>query len=184
MQPLKGEKNEESTKKEKQNSFERCHMIYDATSLAITIALTITGAICIDVNLPGKINPLLFSLVITEMLIFGLILKSTYYLYVHPWEKLNRRHSKYVKAHGVITVLFIIGFFITVYCFGVTSIKILSICILVLLMPIGSVSFPILFLNNYPCQSSNSYQSLDAPNQTALYIRIKIIYFQNFKLLF
>ena len=107
-------------------------MIYDATSLAITITLTIIGAICID----AKINPLLFILVITEMLIFGLILKSTYYLYVHPWEKLNRRHSKYVKAHGVITVLFIIGFFITVYCFGVTSIKILSICILVLLMPI------------------------------------------------
>ena len=156
MQPLNNIKendetnlNEENTKKEKRNSFERCHMIYDATSLAITIALTITGAICIDANLPGKINPLLFSLVITEMLIFGLILKSTYYLYVHPWEKLNRRHSKYVKAHGVITVLFIIGFFITVYCFGVTSIKILSICILVLLMPIGSVSFYNFFLINY-----------------------------------
>ena len=142
MQPLNIEKNEETnlneedTKKEKRNSFEMCHMIYDATSLAITITLTSIGAICID----AKINPLLFSLVITEMLIFGLILKSTYYLYVHPWEKLNRRHSKYVKAHGVVTALFIIGFFITVYCFGVTSIKILSICILVLLMPIGSVS--------------------------------------------
>ena len=143
MQPLNIEKNEETnlnkedTKKEKRNSFEMCHMIYDATSLAITITLTSIGAICID----AKINPLLFSLVITEMLIFGLILKSTYYLYVHPWEKLNRRHSKYVKAHGVVTALFIIGFFITVYSYGVTSIKILSICILVLLMPIGSVSF-------------------------------------------
>ena len=129
--------NEESTKKGKRNSFEFCHMIYDFTSLLLTVTLTIIGSIYID----AKIDYWLFSLVITEMQIFGLILKSTYYLYFHPWEKLNTRHSKYVKVHVAVTILFFIGFFITVYSYGVTSIKILSICILVLLMPIGSVSF-------------------------------------------
>ena len=143
QQPLNDERNgevnpnEESRKKGKRNSFEFCHMIYDFTSLLLTLTLTIIGSIYID----AKIDYWLFSLVITEMQIFGLILKSTYYLYVHPWEKLNTRHSKYVKAHGAVAILFIIGFFITVYSYGVTSIKILSICILVLLMPIGSVSF-------------------------------------------
>ena len=129
-----GHLNEEERKR---NSFELCHMIYDSTSLLLSIGLTIIGAIYID----AKIDPCLFSLVITEMQIFGLILKSTYYLYVHPWEKLNSRHAIYVIVHGVVTILFVIGFFITVYSYGVTSIKILSICILVLLMPIGSVSF-------------------------------------------
>ena len=140
QEPLHIEKDEEGIQdeeKRKRNSFEWCHIIYDTTSLLMSIALTIIGAIYID----AKIDPCLFSLVITEMQIFGLILKSTYYLYVHPWEKLNTRHSKYVKAHGAVAILFIIGFFITVYSYGVTSIKILSICILVLLMPIGSVSF-------------------------------------------
>ena len=140
QEPLHIENDEEGIQdeeKRKRNSFEWCHIIYDSTSLLMSIALTIIGAIYID----AKIDPCLFSLVITEMQIFGLILKSTYYLYVHPWEKLNTRHSKYVKAHGAVAILFIIGFFITVYSYGVTSIKILSICILVLLMPIGSVSF-------------------------------------------
>ena len=144
IEPLHTVENEEENQdeeKRKRNSFEFCHMIYDATSLLLTLTLTIIGSIYID----AKIDPWLFSLVITEMQIFGLILKSTYYLYVHPWEKLNTRHSKYVKVHGAVTILFIIGFFITVYSYGVTSIKILSICILILLMPIGSVSFYQLF---------------------------------------
>ena len=137
QEPLHTEEGYLNEENKKRNSFEWCHMIYDSTSLLLSIALTIIGANYID----AKIDPCLFSLVITEMQIFGLILKSTYYLYVHPWEKLNTRHSIYVKVHGAVTVLFVIGFFITVYSYGVTSIKILSICILVLLMPIGSVSF-------------------------------------------
>ena len=139
--------------KRKRNSFELCHMIYDATSLLTSIALTIIGAIYID----AKIDPCLFFLVITEMQIFGLILKSTYYLYVHPWEKLNTRHSLYVKVHIAVTVLFVIGFFITVWFYGVNSVKILSICILVLLMPIGSVSLYSFFRFKFEhTKSSNS----------------------------
>ena len=69
--------NEESRKKGKRNSFDFCHTIYDFTSLLLTLTLTIIGSIYID----AKIDYWLFSLVITEMQIFGLILKSTYYLY-------------------------------------------------------------------------------------------------------
>ena len=117
-------------------SFEICHMIYDSTSFLITFALTLTGAKYIE----AEIDHWLFVIVISEMQLFGLLLKSTYYLHVHPWEKLNKRHGIFVKLHAVFAVAFIVGFFTTVYCYGVTSIKILSICILVLLLPIGSVS--------------------------------------------
>ena len=132
-----GEDEEEDSigKGKDRKSFELCHMIYDSTSFLITFALTLTGASYID-----DIDRWLFVIVISEMQLFGLLLKSTYYLHVHPWEKLNKRHGIFVKLHAVFAVAFIVGFFTTVYCYGVTSIKILSICILVLLLPIGSVS--------------------------------------------
>ena len=133
------EKDEEENsigKGKDRQSFELCHMIYDFTSFLITFALTLTGAWFID----AKIDKWLFVIVISEMQLFGLLLKSTYYLHVHPWEKLNRRHGVFVKIHAFFAAAFIVGFFTTVYCYGVTSIKILSICILVLLLPIGSVS--------------------------------------------
>ena len=132
----KEEEEEVVGKGKDRKSFELCHMIYDSTSFLITFALTLTGAWFID----AKIDHKLFVIVISEMQLFGLLLKSTYYLHVHPWEKLNKRHGIFVKLHAFFAVAFIVGFFTTIYCYGVTSIKILSICILVLLLPIGSVS--------------------------------------------
>ena len=134
-----GEDEEEHSigKGKDRKSFELCHIFYDSTSFLITFALTLTGASYIE----AEIDHWLFVIVISEMQLFGLLLKSTYYLHVHPWEKLNKRHSVFVKLHAFFAVAFIVGFSTTVICYGVTSIKILSICILVLLLPIGSVSF-------------------------------------------
>ena len=53
-----------------QSRFELCHIIFDASSFVITLALTISGAICID----AEIDEVLFIIVITEMQLFGLIL--------------------------------------------------------------------------------------------------------------
>ena len=94
-----------SEKGKTRQNFELCHIIFDTSSFLITLALTITGALLLD----AEIDRVLFIIVITEMQLFGLLLKSTYYLYVHPWEKLNPKHKLFVKLHGVMSVVYFVG---------------------------------------------------------------------------
>ena len=117
--------------------FEKCHLFHDISSFLITFTMTVLGAIFIKAN----VDKALFIVVINEMQLFGLLLKSTYYLHVHPWEKLNPNYKTYVKIHQVMTGLFIIGIVATVIYYAVTStIKIFTITVIFLFIPIGLVS--------------------------------------------
>ena len=141
MQPMLGnnettfERNLSEKGKTRQN-FELCHIIFDTSSFLITLALTISGALLLD----AKIDRVLFIIVITEMQLFGLLLKSTYYLHVHPWEKLNPKHKFFVKLHGVMSVVYFVCLLSTVIYYGVTSIRIFTISLLMMIFPIGLVS--------------------------------------------
>jgi hypothetical protein len=118
--------------------FEKCHLFHDISSFLITFTMTVLGAIFIKAN----VDKALFIVVINEMQLFGLLLKSTYYLHVHPWEKLNPNYKTYVKIHQVMTGLFITGIVATVIYYAVTStIKIFTITVIFLFIPIGLVSY-------------------------------------------
>ena len=125
-----------SEKGKTRQNFELCHIIFDTSSFLITLALTITGALLLH----AKIDRVLFIIVITEMQLFGLLLKSTYYLYVHPWEKLNPKHKFFVNLHGVMSVLYFVCLLSTVIYYGVTSIRIFTISLLIMIFLIGLVS--------------------------------------------
>ena len=100
--------------------------------------MTVLGALYIKAN----VDKALFIVVITEMQLFGLLMKSTYYLHVHPWEKLNPNYKTYVKIHQGMTGLFIAGIVATVIYYAVTStIKIFTITVIFLFIPIGLVSY-------------------------------------------
>ena len=128
--------------KTRQN-FELCHIIFDTSSFLITLALTITGALLLD----AKIDRVLFIIVITEMQLFGLLLKSTYYLHVHPWEKLNPKHKFFVKLHGGMSFVYFVCLLSTVVYYGVTSIRIFTISLLMMIFPIGLVSLKIFLIS-------------------------------------
>ena len=123
--------------------FEKCHLLHDISSFLITFAMTVLGALYIKAN----VDKALFIVVITEMQLFGLLLKSTYYLHVHPWEKLNPNYKTYVKIHQGLTGFFIAGIVATVIYYAVTStIKIFTITVIFLFIPIGLVSYDNTFM--------------------------------------
>ena len=80
----------EETVVKKRKSFEKCHIIYDSTYFAITAIMTVLGAVFIKESLQYK-ERVFFIITMIEMQLFGLLLKATYYLYMHPWEDLNPR---------------------------------------------------------------------------------------------
>ena len=132
------DENDEEEKGKDWKCFEKCHLFHDISSFLITFAMTVLGALYIKAN----VDKALFIVVITEMQLFGLLMKSTYYLHVHPWEKLNPNYKTYVKIHQGMTGLFIAGIVATVIYYAVTStIKIFTITVIFLFIPIGLVSY-------------------------------------------
>ena len=130
-------RNENENEGKEWKSFEKCHLVHDITSFAVTFVMTVLGAWYVKAN----VDIALLIVVITEMQLFGFLLKSTYYLHVHPWEKLNPNYKKFVTAHQVLTVLYVLGILTTVIYYAVTStIKIFTITIIFLFIPIGLVS--------------------------------------------
>ena len=73
------------------------------TSLIITVTMIVLGAIFLEEKLVERFERDLFIIVMIEMLLLGLILKATYYLYMHThtWGALNPRHNIHVLCHKV-----------------------------------------------------------------------------------
>ena len=119
-------------------SFEKFHIVHDVTSFMLTLTMTALGAF----HIQAQLDRVLFTVVITEMQLLGLILKNTYYLHVHPWEKLNQRHKTYVKCHKGFTGLYIVGFLVTViyYAWKMPTIGFFTLALLLLFFPIALVS--------------------------------------------
>ena len=127
-----------STKRGKdRNSFEKCHIVHDFTSFVVTATMTILGAIFIK----EQFNKKFFIIIMTEMQLFGLLLKGTYYLYMHPWEDMNPRHSTNVLWHKIFTGCFIVCLLGTVIAYsGSTLVQIFLIVLISLFAFIGVVS--------------------------------------------
>ena len=87
--------------------YDKYHVIYDFTSLIITVTMIVLGAIFLEEKLLERFEMVLFIIIMVEMLLLGLILKVTYYLYMHPWEDMNPRHKNYVLWHKV--TVYILG---------------------------------------------------------------------------
>ena len=104
----------------------------------LTLTMTALGAF----HIHALLDRVLFTVVITEMQLLGLILKNTYYLHVHPWEKLNQRHKTYVKYHKLFTGIYIVGFLVTViyYAWKMPTIGFFTLALLLLFFPIALVS--------------------------------------------
>ena len=119
-------------------SFEKIHLVHDVTSFILTLTMTALGAY----HIHALLDRVLFTVVITEMQLLGLILKNTYYLHVHPWEKLNQRHKTYVKCHKLFTGIYIVGFLVTViyYAWKMPTIGFFTLALLLLFFPIALVS--------------------------------------------
>ena len=63
--------------------------------------MIVLGAIFLGEKLEERFERDLFIIIMVEMLLLGLILKATYYLYMHPWEDMNPRHKTNVLWHKV-----------------------------------------------------------------------------------
>ena len=87
--------------------YEKYHVVYDLTSLIITVTMIVLGAIFLGEKLEERFERDLFIIIMVEMLLLGLILKATYYLYMHPWEDMNPRHKTNVLWHKV--TVYILG---------------------------------------------------------------------------
>ena len=119
------------------NSFEKCHIVHDSTSFVVTATMTILGAIFIK----EQFNKTFFIIIMTEMQLFGLLLKGTYYLYMHPWEDMNPRHSTNVLWHKIFTGCFILCLLVTVIAYsGSTLVRIFIVALISLFAFIGVVS--------------------------------------------
>jgi hypothetical protein len=119
-------------------SFEKFHLVHDVTSFMLTLTITALGAF----HIQAQLDRVLFTVVITEMQLLGLILKNTYYLHVHPWEKLNESYKTYVKCHKLFTGIYIVGFLVTViyYAWKMPTIGFFTLALLLLFFPIALVS--------------------------------------------
>ena len=118
-------------------SFQKCHIIHDFTSFLLTATMTILGAIFIR----EKFDNIFFIIIMTEMQLFGLLLKGTYYLYMHPWEDMNPRHSTNVLWHKIFTGCLILCLLATVIAYsGSILVKIFIYALISLFTFIGVVS--------------------------------------------
>ena len=90
------------------------HLVYDSFSFLENFCLAFAGGSYI---LDSNFNTSLFVIWIMGMHILGLVLKSSYYLFLHPWEGLNHSNKKLRRMFFIFTGLaialyfFIIGYY-------------------------------------------------------------------------
>ena len=86
------------------------HILYDLISFFVVTSMTMIGVACIDEKELDTKRKLGLTVAILWLYSFGLLLKLTFYTYLHPWTKLNQKLA-YFKSfklfHKVTCVTFI-----------------------------------------------------------------------------
>lgn len=86
------------------------HILYDLISFFVVTSMTMIGVVCIDEKELDTKRKLGLTVAILWLYSFGLLLKLTFYTYLHPWTKLNQKLA-YFKSfklfHKVTCVTFI-----------------------------------------------------------------------------
>merc|ERR1712111_329136 len=91
--------------KSRRNSVQKFHIAYDIWSFAENAVLTGLGARYIrDKNIDGGM--FVFSVIIMHLL--GLLIKSTYYISLHPWMMWTPSHKNFKVIHGVVCMIYIL----------------------------------------------------------------------------
>ena len=70
------------------------HVIYDSVTFVVASALCITGALRME-----HINWKLLVCMLIGLHWFGLTLKAAFYIYLHPWVKLNDCKKTWIWLH-------------------------------------------------------------------------------------
>ena len=107
------------------------HIIYDTLSFIEICIITPLGAEFIT---DKNFDKLYFTLIVILMETLGLILASTYYLYLHPWKNINPRYTIYQKIHAIFCLLFIMSFFIVIIVYSSSAVKMFALSLLCTLM--------------------------------------------------
>ena len=86
------------------------HIFYDLTSFFLVTLLTMTGVFYIDKEELDTKRKLGLTVAILWLYSFGLLLKLTFYTYLHPWTKLNQKlayFKSFTLFHKMTCVTFI-----------------------------------------------------------------------------
>ena len=128
---------------EQKRRLEWVHIAYDTFSFIEVCCITPLGA---DFIIDRNFDPLYFTVVVVLMESLGLILASTYYLYLHPWKNINPRHDLYQKLHSFLCLSFLLSFMITIICYSSHAIQMFALSLL------GTLTLALLVRNKHNYQ--------------------------------
>ena len=116
-----------SNSQEEKKRLEWVHITYDTLSFIEICIVTPLGAeFIIDQNF----DKLYFTIIVILMETLGLILASTYYLYLHPWKNINPRYAIYQKIHAMFCLVFIVSFLIVIIVYSSSAVKMFALSLL------------------------------------------------------
>ena len=114
-----------------------CHLAFDSFSLMENFCLGIDGGLNI---VDSNFNTTIFMIWLVGMHVLGLILKTSYYIFLHPWESLNPKYNKvklrFLISSGILGFIyfFIIAMFSSIYIrifIGIVSTMMISLILLI-----------------------------------------------------
>ena len=128
--------NVENDKIRKRKDIQLCHIAYDVQSTVENIGLACAGAFnIVDENF----DHVYFIVILSILQFFGLTCKAAYYLFLHPWEKLNPQIKKYQYAFGFLIFLLATSILVTIWIYFSVTVKILSACLVSVALIIGLI---------------------------------------------
>ena len=111
----------QSSKKSNRKNLLYCHLVFDSFSLLENFCLAIDGGRNI---LDSNFNLTVFMIWLIGMHVLGLIVKASYYLFLHPWESLNTKHGLLKRMFMIISGIVALSYVIIIACYGSTNVRI------------------------------------------------------------
>ena len=113
----------QSTKVSKRKNLLYCHLVFDSFSLLENFCLVIVGGRSI---LDENFSLTVFMISLIGMHVLGLIVKASYYLFLHPWVSLNTRHALLKRMFMIISgiVALSYSYVIIIACHGSNNVRI------------------------------------------------------------